>query len=224
MTVTIIVGDKKIKCYNMKVGNVSGGSKVKAGDTITVRGVIKNFYYDESDSSGIVEFTWDEASKTEVALIALEVGAAEKTLSIVDNPVVGTAYKFGMMQTEKNAVYYAAGGMSGYYMATTTSSSAAIDVYLENASGGYYLYTMSNGKKQYLNIETSADGAHVNAVYQDTPDMVFTYDTTKKTLVTSKEVLKNGEGAIYAFGTYGSFVTIGSSDISKEGYECHFYK
>lgn len=221
VTVIMTVGGKNITCYNMKVGNVSGGSKVKPGDTITVKGVIKNFYYDEADTSGTVEFTWDEASQTEVVLTKLVVGKEEsKTLSVVDNPVVGTAYKFGFLSTAKNATYYAVGGMNGYYMSTSTSSAVAIDVYLENANGGYYIYAMIDGKKKYLDMQET--GAHVNAVYVDAPGKVFTYDTEKKTLVAN--CTKNGEESVYAFGTYGTYVTIGTTDTAKEGYECHFYK
>ncbi len=216
VTVTIMVADKRIKCYNMKG---TGTNLVKAGDTITVRGVIKNFYYDESDSNGTVEFTWDEASQTEVVMTKRVAGVVEdKKLSIVDNPVVGTAYKFGLEQTVKGETYYAVGGMSGYYMATATSSSVAIDVYLENTTGGYYLYAMVNGKKQYMNMEVS--GKYVNAVYSDTAKCVYTYDTSLKTLVTSIN------DSTYAFGTYDNYVTIGTSDIVKhpDNYFCHFYK
>lgn len=216
VTVTIMVSDKRIKCYNMKG---TGTNLVKAGDTITVRGVIKNFYYDESDSSGTVEFTWDEASQTEVVMTKRVAGVVEdKKLTIVDNPVAGTAYKFGLEQTVKGETYYAVGGMSGYYMATATSSSVAVDVYLENTTGGYYLYAMVNGKKQYMNMEVS--GKYVNAVYSDTAKCVYTYDTSLKTLVTSIN------DSTYAFGTYDNYVTIGTADIVKhpDNYFCHFYK
>lgn len=226
VTAIMSVGGKNITCYNMKVGSVSGGSKVKPGDTITVKGVIKNFYYKEEDTSGTVEFTWDEASQTEVVLTKLVVGKEEaKPLNVVDNPVVGTAYKFGLFSTAKNATYYAAGGMSGYYMATTTSSAAAIDVYLENATGGYYLYTMEGSTKKYLNIEATADGQHVNAVFSSKPGIVYVYDATNKTLVTSTELVKKGESDKYVFGTYDNYVTIGASGSShNDTYYCRFYK
>ena len=216
VTVTIMVGDKRIKCYNMKG---TGTNLVKAGDTITVRGVIKNFYYDESDSNGTVEFTWDEASQTEVVMTKRVAGVVEdKKLSIVDNPVAGTAYKFGLEQTVKGETYYAVGGMSGYYMATATSSSVAVDVYLENTTGGYYLYAMVNGKKQYMNMVVK--GKYVNAVYSDTAQCVYTYDASLKTMVTSIN------DSTYAFGTYDNYVTIGTADIVKhpDNYFCHFYK
>ena len=223
-TVTIKVDGKNIVCYNM-IGK--DAALVKGGDKITVRGVIKNFFYDENDEYGKVEFTWDSASQTEVTLVKRVAGTASKTLSIVDNPVAGTAYKFAFVSTDstKAGTYYAAGGMgtgsAKYYMATTTSSSAAIDVYLENTNGGFYLYTKDeNGKKLYMNMEVS--GTHVNAVYRDNAATVYTYNAEKKTLVST--VVKEGESIEYAFGTYSYYTTIGTTQTSKDRYFCHFYK
>lgn len=67
MTLTFRVGDQNIKCYKMK------GDKVKdvaPGDTITVKGVIKN-YWSETATKGTIEFYWHEASGTEVTLVKL---------------------------------------------------------------------------------------------------------------------------------------------------------
>ncbi|MBR6503230.1 MAG: hypothetical protein IKT42_07310 [Clostridia bacterium] len=218
---TISVDNKNIKCWNMKGDDTS---KLKIGDTITVRGVIKNFFYDDADTAGDVEFTYDDASQTEVVMIKRVAGKEEnKALSIVDTPVAGTAYKFGFVSTSstKGGTYYAVGGMNGYYMATTTSASVAIDVYVENTTGGFYLYTKdSSGKKLYMNMEIS--GTHVNAVYRDKASTVYTYNSTLKTLVTT--LVKDGENKEYAFGTYNDYVTIGTTQTSKDSYFCHFYK
>ena len=223
VSVTMQVEGKNIKCWNMKGTETN---KVKVGDTITCRGVIKNFFYDNEDTTGDVEFTWDDASQVEVTLVKYEAGkVVEKTLSVVDNPVVGTAYKFGFVSTSatKGGTYYAVGGMTGYYMSTTTSASAAIDVYLENANGGYYLYTNYSGKKQYLTMEST--GSHVNAIYSDSPSIVFAYDTTNKTLVSTTELAKNGASEKYVFGTYGNYFTIGASGASHDDtYYCRFYQ
>lgn len=211
VSVYILVEGKEILCYRM-VGN--GIDKVDTGDTITVTGKIKNF-------NGTVEFDQGCTMRNRVA----GTGVTIKKLSIVDTPVVGTAYKFGMHQTQMDKVLYAKGDMKGFYMATTENPDAAIDVYLEKATGGYYIYGMVNGAKKYLNIQPSADGQHINAVYADKADMVFKYDSEKKTLITSKTLEKAGKPGEYAFGTYGTHNTIGSSDISYEdNYFCHFYK
>jgi hypothetical protein len=204
----------------------TGTDKVKAGDTITVKGVIKNFYYDEEDTSGTVEFTWDEASQTEVVMIKRVAGKEEtKTLSIVDSPKTGVAYKFGFKQEGLGKVLYATGTMDGYYMATSDSASVAIDVYLEKTGSNYYVYTKLDGKKKYLNIEATPNGQHVNAVFSDKADMSFTYDADKKTLVTAKELTKKGESSTFVFGTYGTYTTIGASATTHtDTYYCHFYK
>jgi len=67
MTLTFRVGDQNIKCYQMK------GDKAKdvaPGDTITVKGVIKN-YWSESATKGTIEFYWHAESGTEVTLVKL---------------------------------------------------------------------------------------------------------------------------------------------------------
>ncbi len=212
ISVTIKVGDKSVYCFKMKTDN----SSVGVTDEISVKGVIKNY-------NGTVEFAWDEASQTEVVMVDYKKGPglAATALSMVDTPVAGTAYKFGMHQTLLDKVLYATGDMKGYYMATTEDSGSAVDVYLEETSGGYYLYAMIGGAKKYMNMEVS--GTHVNAVYRDTATSVYTYDTAKKTLVTKVE--KEGEQLEYAFGTYDSYTTIGTSKTSYEdNYFCHFYK
>ena len=71
VTVTITVGGKKIKCYQMKG---DGTDKVSIGDTITVKGVIKNFVY-EGETKGTVEFAWHQESGTEVTMISRKAAA-----------------------------------------------------------------------------------------------------------------------------------------------------
>ena len=118
--------------------------------------------------------------------------------------------------------------MSGYYFATTETASVAVDVYLENATGGYYLYAMIDGKKQYINIQTSADGQHVNVVYRDTADMVFKYDTAKNGFVTTKKVAYKDSEYYYAFGTRNdaNYNTISSFDVEKypDNFYAHLYQ
>lgn len=223
VTVTMVVdgSGKSIKCYNMK-GN--GTKDVKAGDTITVTGYITNFYYDAEDTTGEVEFTYHKDSQTEVVMNKRVAGKEEtKTLTIVNSPVPGTAYKFGMNQENLGKVLYATGTMfNDYYMATTETGSAAVDVYLEKTTGGYYLYAKVAGQKQYMNMVVSdkGDKVYVNAAYSTNASTVFTYDATLKTLVT------NINNSSYAFGTYNTYNTISTSDTVKypDNFFCHFYK
>jgi hypothetical protein len=145
----------------------------------------------------------------------------DKKLNVVESPKAGVAYKFGMVQpnASKDNVYYLKGGMSGYYMATSSSSTAAIDVYLESTSGGYYLYTMVDGKKTYINMVKSADGAHVNGAYETAAKTVYTYDTTAKTVIATID------DAPYWLGTRNdkNYTTVGPCKTEYEGFYCQFY-
>ena len=204
ITVNIRVKNVDIKCYRMKG---TGVANIKAGDTITVKGTIKNYM-------GIIEFDTGCTMTKRVA------GTNEnKELSVVASPKAGVAYKFGMVQenVDKKAVYYLKGGMSGYYMATSSSSSAAIDVYLEETTGGFYLYAMVNGSKLYINMVVS--GTHVNGAYEATAKTVYTYDTTAQTLIAEVD------GAPYWFGTRNdkSYTTVGPCKTEYEGFYCKFY-
>ena len=141
------------------------------------------------------------------------------SIGIVEAPVVDTAYNFGLINpTKDNNVYYISGGMAAtYYLATSSDLTAALDVYLETADGGYYLYVMDNGSKLYINI--TVNDTHVNSVYENTPATVFTYDATLKTVVV------NVNDATYAIGTRNdkNYTTVGPVDVSKDPFICHFY-
>ena len=91
VTLTFKVGDTTIECYRMK-GN--GVDKVKSGDTITVQGVIKNYFY-EGATKGKIEFAWHEASGTEVTMTKLVASAAQDLDSEADILKAAFALKDG---------------------------------------------------------------------------------------------------------------------------------
>ena len=144
---------------------------------------------------------------------------AASAIEVVDTPVVGTAYKFGMIQenVSSTTVYYLTGAMNGYYMDTTTDADAAIDVYLEQTTGGYYLYTMNGSTKTYINMVVS--GTHVNGAYQSTASTVYSYDAANQTLIADVN------GSDYWFGTRNdkTYTTVGPCAVSYNGFHCHFY-
>ena len=141
------------------------------------------------------------------------------TLEVVTEPDVDIAYKFGMVQGNVSAtdVYYLIGGMNGYYMATGTDVAAAIDVYLENAEGGYYMYTIVDGAKTYINMVVS--GTHVNGAYEAAASTVYTFDATAGT------VIAEVDGAPYWFGTRNdkTYTTVGPCKTEYAGFYCQFY-
>ena len=141
----------------------------------------------------------------------------DTTLAVVD-PVVDTAYKFGMVQGNlNNAIYYLVGGMDGHYMATTTDASAALDVYLEATDGGYHMYCYVDGAKTYINFVVS--GTYVNGAYEAAASTVYTYDADKKTVVASVD------GTPYWLATRNdnTYTTMGPSKVSYAGFYGQFY-
>lgn len=140
-------------------------------------------------------------------------------IEVVDAPVAGTAYKFGMIQenVSSTTVYYLTGAMNGYYMDTTTDADAAIDVYLEQTTGGFYLYTMKGSAKTYINMVVS--GTHVNGAYEAAASTVYRYDETSKTLISEVD------GKDYWFGTRNdkTYTTVGPCATSYNGFYCMFY-
>ena len=144
---------------------------------------------------------------------------AASAIEVVDAPVVGTAYKFGMIQENVSStdVYYLTGEMNGYYMDTTTNADAAIDVYLEQTNGGYYLYTNIGSAKTYINMVVS--GTHVNGAYEATASTVYRYDETSKTRIADVN------GRDYWFGTRNdkTYTTVGPCATSYNGFYCCFY-
>ncbi|MBE6960396.1 MAG: hypothetical protein E7448_06715 [Ruminococcaceae bacterium] len=141
------------------------------------------------------------------------------SVGVITNPVAGTAYKFGMIQQNVSAtdVYYLTGAMDSYYMATTTDANAAIDVYLEATTGGYYLYTNIGGAKTYINMVVS--GTHVNGAYEASASTVYRFDEASNTLIA---VVDEKD---YWFGTRNdkNYKTVGPCATSYNGFYCQFY-
>ena len=120
----------------------------------------------------------------------------------------GKAYKLGLYSTGKSATYYFTGVMSGYYGATDTSYNNGIDVYVEETTGGYYMYFVdSSNAKQYVNLVQS--GTYYNFTFGTTASSVFTWDAEKDALCTTVG------GEVCYIGTYGSYVTMGVLRTSK---------
>jgi hypothetical protein len=170
-------------------------SKPAVGDKIKVYGIIGNYNNNPQMKNGwIIGANAGEGGDTPVA--------PSVSTELVEAPVVGTAYKFGMVQTAAGKTVYLKGGMDGFYMATTQNAAEAIDVYLEETTGGYYLYTMAGTTKTYINMVVNEEGTHINGAYEATAKTVYTLDATLKTIVSAitgtADAAKDGA---YAFGT-----------------------
>lgn len=191
-------------------------TKPKAGDTVTIYGKIGQYQDVAQIKNGWITKLNGKAPEVDSSLTTT---APKQDVSVVDAPAVGKAYKFGMIQknVSTETVYFLKGGMNGYYMDSTNDVKQAIDVYLEEAEGGYYLYTMVSGKKTYINMVVS--GTHVNGAYETTAKTVYVYDSASKTLKADVD------GRDYWFGTRNDreYTTIGPCAVDYAGFYCMFY-
>ena len=149
----------------------------------------------------------------------ISANVAEKpNATVVAKPQVGVAYKFGLEQTQKAAVYFFTGKMSGYYGATETDANLAVDVYLEAAGSNYKIYFKdASGNKQYIKLEQS--GTHYNFTF-GAEGSIFTYDEARNSFYATA-----GDQICY-MGTYGSYVTFGclqESKLADDNYFGRFY-
>ena len=219
LSVLLEINGRYITAYRAKLeeGSDINGANIDVGDYLTVYGQIINY-------NGTVEFNFPNIDKWENGTLA------EKQMKVVSGkPQVGKAYKYGMVQKNLSStdVYYLIGGMSGYYMATATAAATAIDVYLENASGGYYMYVKQSGKKLYLTMKNviGDDGKeHISAFYEEKASTVFTYDAEHNAMVS--EQTKDGKTEPYWFGTNAekTYTTIGPVAVAYNGFYCQFYE
>ena len=143
---------------------------------------------------------------------------AGATAPVAVKPEVGTAYKFVFTHDTLGKTYYITGVMDGYYMATTEDKAAAVDVFVEETTGGYYFYCMVNGTKTYINMVQS--GTYTNAKYDAAPSTVYTYDETLGTLVGTVE----GKTFIFGTRTDKTYSTIGPMSTDKESFYAIFEK
>jgi len=97
-------------------------NKPAVGDTITVYGIIGMY----------------NAPQMKNGWITSAGGSAPSAPTVVDAPVAGTAYNYGMVHEGVGTeVYYISGGMAAtYYFATSSDVTAALAVYLEATEGG----------------------------------------------------------------------------------------
>ena len=223
-----------IECRDLEAKYVNGWADSATGATATVDGGFVTITLAEAANS----FTWETlTSQSRAYSITVYTDGSAPVVpdvpvtpdpepdmpgtpaEVVETPVVGTAYKFGMVQGNVSAtdVYYLIGGMNSYYLATGTDVKAAIDVYLEETDGGYYLYTMVGGAKTYINMVVN--GTHVNGAYEAAASTVYTYDADAKTIVATVN------DALYWFGTRNdkTYTTVGPCAVEYKGFYCQFY-
>ena len=134
-------------------------------------------------------------------------GEAEPAVpTYVSQIEVGKAYKLGLLNGTE---YYFTGSIvNKYYGSSDADYQKGVDVFLEQTTGGYYLYfTNSSGQKQYINLVAS--GTYRNFSIGSTATSVFVWNSAKSTISTTLE------GETCYIGNYGSYTNMSGLSSSK---------
>ncbi len=185
-------------------------NKPEVGDFVVLYSVVSNYNGPQLKNAVLKELTKGQGAPETTE------PSAPVTLEAI-KPIVGSAYGFAFVQKNvNNKVLYITGEMNGYYMATTTEQALAANVFVEETTGGYYLYCTVGGAKLYINMVKS--GTYTNAKFEETASTVYTYDETLKTVVGTVE------GAKFIFGTKadGTFETIGPMAVDSGCFYAQF--
>lgn len=211
--ITVTIADEAGTFYLFRLK-----ANVKVGDELVVFGKVGSYNGSKQLAAGgtaIITKAAAEEGGNEGGNEGGETPTFTSKLEIVDAPVAGTEYYFGLAQVNKETDLYITGAMSGFYYATTSDKAAAAKVVLEAVAGKdgvYYLSTTVSGAKKYLNIVKAmgTDGKeHINVVFEDAAVSEYVYNTEYKTVTTNV-----GEDTYY-FGTYGTYTTFSASKIDK---------
>ena len=145
-------------------------------------------------------------------------------ISAPDRLEVGTAYYLSVVQGNLgNKMLYFNGTTreaDGYpwYFKTSEDKANAVQVFVEEAQGGYRFYFMNGTTKTYIRLYERSSGKASLELVTTAPAEVYAYDTTHKTLI-----LTVGSNKYY-MGTYDTFDTLSGSNISYIGtsFPCRF--
>ncbi|MBQ8769034.1 MAG: PT domain-containing protein, partial [Oscillospiraceae bacterium] len=213
VTVVMKVNGKTIECYRL-AGD--GADKIGVDDTITVNGYLMNYHGTIQFAQGSTLVSWKDTG-TDVPPADENISSTTVIPEIITAPKAGTAYKFFLYQKTLGKNLYLTGEMDGFYYATSADHTEAIDVYVEQVSGGYRLYFLKGGVKNYLEIvrqySESTGKYHNNVIFTTKPTKVLKWNDAIKSFTCDLEI--DGEKCDYYFGTYSSYQTMSGSDVTR---------
>ena len=126
---------------------------------------------------------------------------------ITSTPVEGVAYKLFLKQANLGKRYYALNTTqdnANKFINTTEDPKAGAEFFVEKVDGGYKVYTLVDGVKNYIEIHKNDQGK-VRIWMTTEATQYYVLDTEANTWVI------NFEGTNYYLGTYNAFTTIGCS-------------
>lgn len=220
------IADEKentIEIFNAAADGLA--DKLLKNAKVTVRMVVKNYHGQAENLFALA------ATDVTVLIDGTDWNApTDKYYAIVDSPVVGTKYRFGM-NTKSGSIMYSTGAVAGNYGGTTDNYAEAPQFELVEVTGGYNVkITFSDSSVKFMNVVVS--GNYTNVKFEDDATTVFTYNTDYKTLIVATSGhTDSGKDGDYFLGTYSTYSTISCSALSYlspsnydvSQFPCHFW-
>ena len=155
----------------------------------------------EKDARNIkVIATIKHGTKTDTKEFTIAVDKLPTTVpQVAETVVAGTAYKLVYFQTKQGKYYYFDGTAGDYYGNMTAAVTDAVDVYKEEATGGYYIYFLDKANenaKTYVEAYMSGTFCNLKLTTEKPASVWFDHETLKVPMVTLGE-------KTYFLGTYG---------------------
>ena len=195
----ITISDKDILVYRAKdvAGSNSGyAAAVKVGDTVTIRGSLKNWYNDYEFDSGCTIESLVPGTSTEPE-------QPTTGFTPITSPVAGTSYKLAM--NVNGTWYYMTGAMNGNYGGSTTNVADAATITLEQDGDGWVI--KANGKYVEIVINVSGGKTYNNVAFNTTKnaDIHWVWNAEHSVFTWTND---NGT---YWLGNYGNYNTFSTS-------------
>ena len=184
--------------YNMPTTTIGANTYYLGSYKTYTTMSVSNITYMSAEKDGVSQFGARLSN-----VVVKEVAAVP-----VEEPAVDTTYKFAVVQNLAGGTFYFTGKMSGNYLATTDSISKAVDVKLEAATDGYYLYFMDGDTKTYIEIYEYQENKGGVRLVTSAPASVFVINADYNMPTTTI-------GAnTYYLGSYKTYTTMSVSNIT----------
>ena len=182
-------------------------------ETVSITWALKETYACATIADGKLNVTLPSEATTITVVATLTLNGETETKEVE----ITVASSFAMSEVHAYVGYvnqvtagkqlYLDGGVSGRYLTTTTDASKAVSVYAEKVDGGYKLYILVDGTKQYITIYANSEGKD-SVNYDANGTTVYAYNPVVNAFTT------NFNGKDKYLGTYNSFETISVSNLS----------
>ncbi len=210
------ITDKNVTYTVVWSVDVNSGVSVEKG-TDTTKIVIDKTLSTDLPYTLTGTITSPDGASTTITFKRIATAAPLVPNAITAAPEQGTAYKFYIHQANLGKDLYMGGAaVNNYYFATLEDPAQAVDIYVENVEGGFYMYYEATAiGNQYVNIikttylDDGKEKTKIHVAYETTAKTVWSFDATNRTVVA------DFEGNTYYMGARGTYNTV---ELSKTSY------